>query len=60
MFESILSVDEVVKKTGLSRTTIWRKRRKGTFPSPVQISEGRVGFRISDLHAWSAALGAAV
>ncbi|MES3093947.1 helix-turn-helix transcriptional regulator [Sphingomonas aerolata] len=60
MFESIISVEEVVKMTGLSRTTIWRKRRKGTFPCSVQISEGRVGFRISDLDAWMAGLGVAV
>lgn len=57
MFQSIVSVKDVIKKTGLSRTTIWRKCRKGTFPRPVQISDGRIGFRISDLDAWSAALG---
>jgi prophage regulatory protein len=60
MFESIVSVEEVVKMTGLSRTTIWRKRREGTFPRSVQISERRVGFRTSDLNAWMTGLGVAV
>lgn len=60
MFQSILSVEEVVNMTGLSRTTIWCKRRKGTFPRSVKISEGRVGFKMSDLDAWMAGLGMAV
>jgi len=60
MFETIVSIKEVVKKTGLSRTTIWRKRRDKSFPNPVQISDGRIGFKVSDLDAWSAGLGAAV
>ena len=55
-----MEIDEVVKKTGLSRTTIWRKRRKGTFPKALAISEGRIGFRITDLEAWDASLGAKV
>ena len=59
MFQSYYSVDEVTKKTGLSRTTIWRKRRKGSFPHPVLLSEGRIGFRTSDLNEWSASLGSA-
>lgn len=59
MFERYYSVEEVTKKTGLSRTTIWRKRRKGSFPHPVPISDGRIGFRTSDLDAWSASLGTA-
>ena len=60
MFQNVLSIEDVVEMTGLSRTTIWRKRRKGTFPRSVKISEGRVGFKISDLDAWMAGLGVAV
>lgn len=59
MFD-FLSVGEVVEKTGLSRTTIWRMRRVGSFPHPVRISQGRIGFRLSDLEAWNASLGGAV
>ena len=37
---------------GLSVVTCWRKRRAGTFPSPIRISEGRVAWRRSDLENW--------
>ena len=59
MFEFI-DIKEVVKNTGLSRTTIWRKRREGTFPKAIPISAGRIGFRITDLKAWDASLGVKV
>ena len=33
----ILSTPEVVKTTGLSKTTIWRRVRSGDFPVPVKL-----------------------
>jgi predicted DNA-binding transcriptional regulator AlpA len=40
--------------TGLSRTTAWRLQKAGDFPLPVGISPGRVGWRESEISAWSA------
>jgi prophage regulatory protein len=50
--DRILRIRDVEKITGLSNTTIWRERQRGTFPEPVKISAGRLGWRASDLSAW--------
>ncbi len=42
----------VITATSLSRTAIHRKRLAGEFPEPVEISEGRVGYRIRDVKDW--------
>ncbi len=39
------SEKQLDKITSLSRMTRWRMRRLGTFPNPVHISAGRVGYR---------------
>ncbi len=35
---------EVLTRTGLSRTTIWRKIRRGDFPAPIQLGANSVGW----------------
>ncbi|WP_371332000.1 helix-turn-helix transcriptional regulator [Bosea sp. BIWAKO-01] len=50
--DSILRCREVEHATGLSRTTIWRERRAGRFPQPVQITATLRGWRASDVIAW--------
>ena len=40
----ILRVPEIKRRTGLSRTTIWRKVRSGEFPPPVQLSANAIGW----------------
>ncbi len=47
----------VVRRTGLSRSTIYRKAKEGTFPAPVKLGQRASGWRLSDLEAWAAALG---
>ena len=42
--------------TGISRMTAWRLQRTGGFPQPVRISPGRVGWRLSEVEAWTAGL----
>jgi hypothetical protein len=37
---------------GVSRTTLWRMVHAGTFPSPVRISEGSVGYLLESVEAW--------
>ena len=36
----LIRLPEVKRKTGLSRTTIWREVRAGRFPPPVEMSPG--------------------
>jgi prophage regulatory protein len=42
--------------TGLGRTTAWAMEKAGTFPRRVELTGGRVGWRLSDLMRWVAEL----
>lgn len=50
--DRIIRAKEVVKMTGLSRTTIWRLEKKGTFPKRVSLGAGSVGWRFSEVQSW--------
>jgi len=50
--KQILRTKEVIHEYGLSRSTIWRKERAGTFPRKVKIGSRAVGYLISDLDTW--------
>ena len=44
---------EVLRRTGLSDTTIWRMERAGDFPARVQITEaGAVGWFEDEVDRW--------
>ena len=45
----LLRREEVENRTGLARTTIYRKMRAGTFPLPLKISERAVRWRSGDI-----------
>jgi prophage regulatory protein len=38
--------------TGLSDPTIWRMRRRGDLPQPIQLSPGRVAWRADVINNW--------
>lgn len=48
----ILRMPSVLKLTGLSRVTIWRLTKAGTFPAPVRLSKRAVGWRSTDVEEW--------
>ena len=48
----ILRLKTVLDRTGLSRSTLYRKIERGTFPKQVRISERCIGWRESDLEQW--------
>jgi len=52
--EKILRVRTVLERTGLSRSTLYRKMREGTFPNQVQLSEHCCGWRESAISRWIA------
>lgn len=35
-----------------SRTSLWRMTQDGRFPKPLQLSERRIAWKASDVHAW--------
>lgn len=53
--ERLLAPIVVSDRTSLSRTTLWRLTKKGQFPTPVQVSPGRVAWSESAVSAWIAA-----
>ena len=48
----LLTRREVERRTGLSRSTIYRKMRDGSFPVPLKVSERAVRWRDSDIRAY--------
>ena len=47
-----LTRDEVECYTGLSRSTIYRKMKEGTFPVPIQMADRAVRWRASDIRKY--------
>ena len=47
-----LSLNQTCEVVNLSRSTIYRKVKDGSFPNTVQLSPNRVGFRTSDVKKW--------
>jgi predicted DNA-binding transcriptional regulator AlpA len=37
---------------GISAITAWRMRKRGQFPEPVRLSQGRIAWLRSDLEHW--------
>ena len=54
MSAPMLRPPEVMTRTGLSRTTIWRRVRAGTFPAPTELGENSIGWPESEITSWLA------
>ncbi|MBX9898009.1 MAG: AlpA family phage regulatory protein [Qipengyuania sp.] len=52
--DRFLRLSAVLAQTGLSRTTLYRKVRLGTFPRQIKISERCSGWRESSVCKWLA------
>lgn len=52
--DRIIRMDTVLFRTGLSRSTIYRKITEGTFPAQLKISTNGAGWRESDINRWVA------
>jgi len=48
----VLRINEVIEKTGLSRSTIWRQEINGTFPARRQLSAYSSGWIESEIDQW--------
>ncbi len=54
MEKQMLRAPEVMARTGLSRVTIWRRVRAGTFPAPRELGKNSIGWPASEITAWLA------
>lgn len=52
--DRIIRLRTVLARTGLSRSTIYRKIAEGTFPTQLRISTNGAGWRESDIDRWIA------
>ena len=48
----ILRLPEILRLTGLSRSTIYDMMRRGKFPASIQLGERAIGWLASDIDAW--------
>lgn len=54
--ERLLRLKEVMLKTSMGSSTIYRKINQDEFPKPVRISPAMVRWRESEIDAWIVAL----
>ncbi len=50
--DRFLRLKEVLRRTSLSRATLYRKIQKGTFPKQVRIATRCAGWRESAVNEW--------
>ena len=51
--DRILRLKPVLERTGLTRSTLYRKMDQGTFPRNIKLSERCVGWRESAIAEWA-------
>ena len=52
----LLRIAEVLELTGISKPTLYRRLRDGSFPQPVQMGPRTIRFRELDIQTWMAGL----
>ncbi len=52
--DRIVRLKTVLARTGLSRSTIYRKIAEGTFPAQLRISTNGAGWHESEINRWIA------
>jgi prophage regulatory protein len=48
----VLRLPEVMRRVGLSRSTIWRLVRREEFPKPIPLSKNAQGWFEEEVNAW--------
>ena len=48
----LIRVKEVLHRTGLSRSSLYRRLKAGTFPEGVRLGVQSVAWKESDIEAW--------
>jgi prophage regulatory protein len=57
MSDQILRLPEVIRRTGLSRASIYKGARLGNFPRPFKLTERASGWKLSEVDAWISSRG---
>lgn len=52
----LIRVEEVVRRSSLSKATIYRLVMRGEFPAPVKVGRASL-WRAADVATWAASLG---
>lgn len=52
MSNKIIRLPDVIKMTGLSRSTIYLRMSKGSFPQSISLGERAVGWLETDVEKW--------
>jgi prophage regulatory protein len=52
MYHTILRLDLVKRRTGLSRSSIYKAVKDGTFPRPIVLGPRSVGWLDASIEAW--------
>ncbi len=55
--DAMLDMHDVVRMTGLSKSTIKRRVAEGSFPEPLHLSPRRIGWPAARVRAWRDGLG---
>lgn len=50
--ERFIRLDELMNKTGLGRSTIYRMVDKGEFPKPINLTSNKVAWLQSEVNDW--------
>ena len=48
----ILRVKDVLATLNIGRTSLWRWRRSGSFPAPIQLGARMIGWQRSEVEQW--------
>jgi prophage regulatory protein len=56
IFPPLMRLPEVMEMTGMSKATIYRYMRSGTFPKNVCLGERAVAWRGGDISEWISSL----
>ena len=54
MADRILRLKDVMKKTGLAKSTIYQKIKDGDFPAQIKLGKRAAGWIESEVDAWIA------
>lgn len=52
MENRLISMKQVLERIPLSKTTIYRNIRAGTFPAPIKLGRSRIAFSEAEVNAW--------
>ena len=52
MKTAYIRINQLIQTLPISKASIWRKVKQGTFPAPVKLSVGITAWRTTDIETW--------